>query len=61
MPDSTDVYYLHELLDALERRSPQPERADAREIARAVAAMRSKATRRLAELGAQPRSGVSTR
>jgi len=60
MDPMDDIYYLHELIDALDRRSPHSDRPDAEEIARAGAALRRRAVRRLAELGAQPRSARTT-
>ncbi len=55
MNDGTDIFYLQALIDALNRRLPQPERPDAARIARDGAALRLRAIRRLAELGAEPR------
>ena len=56
MDDASDIYYLHELIAALDRRRHQPGRRDAEEIARTGAALRKRALRRLTELGAQARS-----
>ena len=56
MSDGSDIYYLYELLDALDRRRPQPDRRDAVTIARTAAALRERALSRLSELGAPPRS-----
>lgn len=50
--DSSDIYYVCELIDALDRRSPQPGRPD---VARQAADLRRKAVRRLAELRARSR------
>jgi hypothetical protein len=50
MNDCSDIFYVHALIDALDRRLPQPERADAADIARAGAALRVRAVRRLSEL-----------
>jgi hypothetical protein len=55
MNDSSDIFYVCELIEALDRRLPQPERADAAAIARQAAALRRRAVRRLAELRAQAR------
>jgi hypothetical protein len=51
MHDLSDAFYLHQLIDALDRRLPQPERPDAADIARAGADLRRRAVRRLTELG----------
>jgi hypothetical protein len=59
MSELSDIYYLNLLIDALDRRGPQPARADAEEIARAAAALRRRAVRRLAELSGAPRSAGS--
>jgi hypothetical protein len=55
--DSGDIHYLHELIEALDRRLPQPERADAEEIARTSAALRFRAIARLTELAREPSRG----
>jgi hypothetical protein len=47
---TSDIHYVHELIAALDRRLPQPERPDAMRIARQSAALRARAVRRLAEL-----------
>jgi hypothetical protein len=58
MDELSDIFYVHELIEALDRRLPQPERADAAVIARDVSALRARAVRRLAELEARaPRTG----
>jgi hypothetical protein len=46
----SDIFYLHELIEALDRRLPQPERTDAPTIARDSAALRLRAIERLTEL-----------
>ena len=56
MNDTSDIYYLQELIDALDRRLPQPHRADSAVLARKSATLRERAIRKLTELGAQPRS-----
>jgi hypothetical protein len=53
--DSSDIFYVYELIEALDRRLPQPERAGEAIIARQAAALRRRAVRRLAELRAQAR------
>jgi hypothetical protein len=50
LSDSTTIGNLHELIDALDRRRPQPNRADEAGIARDSAALRIRALARLAEL-----------
>ena len=56
---STDLYYLHELIGALDRRLPQSERADSARIARECAALRARAVERLVELEAALASAAS--
>lgn len=46
----SDIHYVHELINALDRRLPQADRADAATIARDRAALRARAVARLAEL-----------
>jgi hypothetical protein len=55
--DSSDIYYVCELIEALDRRLPQPHRADEPIIASQAADLRRRAVRRLAELRAQSRYG----
>ena len=50
MSHNSDIHYIRELISALDRRLPQPERRDAARIARQSAALRARAVRRLAEL-----------
>ena len=50
MSDCSDVFYLTELINALDRRLPQPERPDAADIARVGADLRVRAIRRLSEI-----------
>jgi hypothetical protein len=53
MKASPHVRALHELIAALDRRSPQVQRAGEAAIARDAAALRKKALKRLAELEAE--------
>jgi hypothetical protein len=55
MDDSSDIYYVCELIEALDRRLPQPARPDEAIIAGQAAALRRRAVRRLAELRAHAR------
>jgi hypothetical protein len=50
MNDSSDIFYVRELIDALDRRLWPSERPDAITIAREGAALRMRAVRRLTEL-----------
>lgn len=54
MNDASDIQYIHELIEALDRRLPQAERPDAAAIARDRAALRARAVERLAELQPGP-------
>jgi hypothetical protein len=49
---SSDIFYVHELIAALDRCQAQPERPNAADLARDRAALRARAVRRLAELQA---------
>ena len=55
---TTDIHYVHELIEALDRRLPQAERADAATIARDRATLRARAVARLAELEREPRASA---
>ena len=55
---TSDIHYVHELIAALDRRLPQPERLDAATIARDRAALRTRAVARLAELQREPRASA---
>ena len=54
MSDTTIIGHLYELIAALDRRSPQPQRAGEAAIARQSAALRTRALARIAELGGEP-------
>lgn len=56
MHDSTTIQNLHELIEALDRRIPQVAQAGEAEIARAAAALKTKALERLLELEQEPTS-----
>lgn len=57
MHDSSDIFYVCELIEALDRRLPQPNRPDEPFIASEAADLRRRAVRRLAELRAEARRG----
>jgi len=57
MNDNSDIFYLETLVEALDRRRPQPDRPEAERIARAGAVLRRQALHRLAELGGERRAG----
>lgn len=54
MNDPSDIRLIHELIEALDRRLPQGERAGEAAIARDAAALRVRALDRLAELEPEP-------
>ena len=56
--DQTLIHDLRELIAALDRRMPRPERDGERDIAHAAQALRRAALKRIAELGGSPAAAV---